>query len=63
MRIQVDLTRCTATANCVVQAPNVFDIGDDDDHVRVLVEHVPDSEIPAVQSAVRMCPQGALKLG
>jgi ferredoxin len=62
MRIEVDLTRCTGTANCVVNASTVFDIGDDDDQVRLLVDEVPDADLPAVRIAVTMCPQGALKL-
>jgi ferredoxin len=62
MRIEVDLTRCTGTANCVVHAPAVFDIGDDDDQVRVLVEEIADADLAAVDTAVRLCPQGALKL-
>ena len=60
MRVTVDLARCTGIANCVVQAPRVFELGDDDDHVRVLVAEVPEADQAAVQAAVRMCPQGAL---
>jgi ferredoxin len=62
MRIEVDFTRCTGTANCVVHAPGLFDIGDADDQVRVLVEQIPETELPAAETAVRLCPQGALKL-
>ena len=60
MRVKVDLARCTGIANCVVQAPRVFALGDDDDQVQVLVHDVPEADQTAVQSAVRMCPQGAL---
>jgi ferredoxin len=62
MRIELDLTRCTGTANCVVTAPTVFDIGDDDDKVHLLVDEVAEADLPAVRNAVTMCPQGALKL-
>jgi ferredoxin len=62
MKVQVDLTRCTGTANCVVAAPDVFQIGDDDDQVRVIVAEVAASRVPAIENAVRMCPQGALSL-
>lgn len=62
MRVRVDLNRCTGIANCVLQAPTVFALGDDDDHVRVVVEDVAEADQASVQSAVRMCPQGALTI-
>jgi ferredoxin len=62
MRIEVDLTRCTGTANCVVAAPDVFEIADDEDQVHVLVGEVPEERLAAVENAVRMCPQGALQI-
>ena len=62
MRIEVDLTRCTGTGNCVVAAPDVFEIADDADQVHLLVAEVtPDRQV-AVENAVRMCPQAALQL-
>lgn len=62
MQVHVDLERCTGTANCVVAAPQVFDIADDADQVRVLVAEVPTDLRAAVGNAVRMCPQGALTM-
>jgi ferredoxin len=62
MRVQVDLARCTGTANCVVAAPDVFEIGDDDEQVRVIMAEVAPGRMPAIENAVRMCPQGALSL-
>lgn len=60
MNVHVDLERCTGTGNCVVSAPRVFDLADDAEHVRLLVSEVPPGEEGAVETAIRMCPQGAL---
>ena len=49
------------TANCVIVAPEVFDIGDDD-QVRVLTAEVSESQRAAVEDAVRRCPLGALRI-
>ena len=29
-RVEVDLRRCHGYANCIAEAPEVFDLGDDD---------------------------------
>ena len=62
MKIEVDLDRCTGTANCVAAAPDFFDIGEDEDQVVLLTAVVPQGRLAEVENAVRMCPQGALKL-
>ena len=62
MKVEADLSRCTGTANCVVLAPDVFALGDDDDVVRILVAEVAPEQHAAVEDAVRRCPQGALRL-
>lgn len=62
MRIEVDLDRCTGTANCVAAAPDFFDIDDEADQVEVLTAEVPEERVAEVEAAVRMCPQGALQL-
>jgi ferredoxin len=61
MRVEADLDRCMGTANCVVVAPDVFDIGDDD-QVRILTPEIPESQRVAVEDAVRRCPLGALRV-
>jgi ferredoxin len=62
MRIEVDLTRCTGTANCVVAAPDVFELPEDAEQVQLLVAELSPERRDAVENAVRMCPQGALQL-
>ena len=42
MRIIVDPDRCEGQAVCVGLAPAVFELGDDDEVVRVIVDEVPE---------------------
>jgi ferredoxin len=62
MRISLDATKCQAYGNCMVTAPDVFDIGDDDAVVTVLVERPAEERRAAVQEAVRSCPVEALSV-
>jgi ferredoxin len=61
VRIEADLSRCQMNAVCVVIAPDVFDV-DDDDGVRILQqEPAPDQQENAIE-AVANCPVQALKI-
>ena len=61
MRIAVDLARCEGFANCVMAAPDVFDLGNDG--LVVVLEPVCDDDRRAeVEEAVRSCPVSALRL-
>jgi ferredoxin len=60
-KIVVDRDLCEANGSCVQVAPQVFEIGDDDQmHVRVAQPSA--AEIECVRDAVRRCPKGALTL-
>ena len=62
MKITVDFDHCEVHGDCVVAAPEVFDIGDDDDVVQLL-DAEPAEELRAkVETAVKMCPVAAIKL-
>ncbi|HEX7671449.1 MAG TPA: ferredoxin [Polyangiaceae bacterium] len=61
LKITVDRDLCDAHGVCVVNAPSVFDIGDDD-QMQLLVTRPDDSQMEAVHAAVRACPKGALGL-
>lgn len=62
MKITVDFDHCEVHGDCVVAAPEVFDIGDDDEVVQVLDDE-PGEELRAkVETAVKMCPVAAIKL-
>ena len=60
-RVESDLKVCQGFANCVMNAPDLFDI-DDDDTVVLLREEIDDDEFAHADQAVRSCPVTALKL-
>ena len=60
-RLRVDRDLCEGYANCVFQAPDVFDLGDDD-IVVVLVEDVLPAGRGRIEEAVESCPVAALSL-
>lgn len=61
MPITVDRHKCQGYANCVVAAPDVFDL-DSDGKVVVLQQHTAVTADAEVEEAVRSCPAAALKL-
>ncbi|BDX33435.1 hypothetical protein TUM20985_39820 [Mycobacterium antarcticum] len=62
MKVVVALDQCELHGDCVLAAPDVFDIGDDDDVVSVINEH-PGEELRAkVEEAARNCPVAAIRL-
>jgi ferredoxin len=61
VRVVVDPDRCDSTGLCVVAAPEVFDLGDDD-VLRVRAEYPPPEVWPAVDEAARSCPKLAITL-
>jgi ferredoxin len=62
MKITVDFSLCEVHGDCVMAAPEVFDIGDDDDVVRLLDPEPGEHLRAKVESAVKMCPVSAIKL-
>jgi ferredoxin len=61
LKIVVDRGLCEVNGTCVLVAPGVFEIGDDD-VLRVRTEEPSAAEISEVEEAVRRCPRGALAL-
>lgn len=62
MRVIVDLDVCAAHGDCVVAAPDIFDLGEDDDVVTVLLEEPPEELRAAAERAVQDCPVSAIRL-
>lgn len=58
-KVVADLNKCQGYANCVVAAPEMFDLGDSG-KVEILVAEVTDE--PGARQAVESCPVGALRL-
>jgi ferredoxin len=61
MRVVVNRALCDGNGVCVVEAPAVFDLDEDDD-LLVLQESPPDELRAQLESAVRACPKRALSI-
>lgn len=59
--VKADLTLCQGYGNCVVDAPDVFDIGDEG-LVVLLRQTIPEEERERVEAAARTCPVSALSV-
>ena len=59
--IVLDVDKCIAVGQCILAAPNVFDL--DDAGIVVLLESFPpESERPAVLNAITRCPADVIYL-
>ncbi len=61
MKIVVDWALCDGNGVCSVEAPDIFELNDDDELVVLRPEFGPELETQAV-GAVRVCPKRALRL-
>ncbi|MFB9727938.1 ferredoxin [Haloechinothrix salitolerans] len=62
MRVTLNIAKCESFASCVVAAPEVFDL-DEEENVAVLLDESPPEEMrSAVEEAVRSCPVQAIAL-
>jgi ferredoxin len=62
MRVIVDLDVCQAHGDCVVAAPEVFDLGEEDDVVTVLNPERGDELRSMVERAALDCPVTAIRI-
>lgn len=62
MRIELDLDLCLGYGNCVVEAPEHFELDEDTGKAVVLIESPDESDRAVVEAAVRSCPAVALRL-
>jgi ferredoxin len=62
MKIVVDFDACAAHGDCVAAAPEIFDLGDDDDVVTLLQAEPPEELRDAAQSAADACPMVAIRI-
>jgi len=62
MKVIVDAQRCELHGECMVAAPEVFDIEDDAEVVTVINPEPDESLRAAVEEAVLMCPLAAIRI-
>ncbi|HKH07138.1 MAG TPA: ferredoxin [Acidimicrobiales bacterium] len=60
-KVVVDFDLCESNALCVVAAPEVFEVRDDD-FLYILDETPPDAIRQKVEEAVRRCPKQAISV-
>ncbi len=61
MRVVVNRDLCEGNARCVLAAPEVFELRDDDQSY-VLIERPGEDLRPKVEEAARFCPRQAITL-
>lgn len=61
MRIQIDWKQCEGNGICAVEAPDVFEL-DDDDNLSVLIDEPGEDRRARVEAAARSCPKRAILL-
>ncbi len=62
MKITLDSGLCDAHGDCVVVAPDLFDLGDDDDVATLLVAEPDPSQYAKAREAADACPVQAIRI-
>ncbi|MGY1812288.1 ferredoxin [Blastococcus sp. SYSU D00820] len=62
MKIHLDLSLCNAYGNCVMEAPEEFDLDEDSGKAVLLREEIGEEARARVESAVQVCPVQAISL-
>jgi ferredoxin len=62
MRLSVDLDRCQGHTMCLMNAPGLFDVSDDDGHAIPKVTQVPAELESTARMAADGCPEIAIIL-
>ncbi|MEO3788471.1 ferredoxin [Actinocorallia sp. B10E7] len=62
MRVTVDLDLCMGHGQCLLAAPEVFDLSDETEQVVLLDPAPAEDQEPRVRRAASMCPAGAIKI-
>ena len=62
MRAVVDLTTCQGYANCVAEAPDLFDVDDETGKAVVLMDEFSADAAPDAERAADNCPVSAITL-
>jgi ferredoxin len=62
MKVTIDFDACAAHGDCVVAAPEIFDLGEDDEVVTLLDAEPPEELRAKAQAAVDACPMAAIRI-
>lgn len=61
MKVVIDYERCNVNAICATIAPEIFEVGEDD-QLRVLQESPPAALRAQLEQAVQLCPTRAISI-
>jgi ferredoxin len=61
MKVTIDHSLCEGHARCMEEAPEVFEVRDDD-RSYTLVDVVPAEHLARVQRAISVCPRAAISI-
>lgn len=61
-RINFDAKRCQGHTMCAMNAPELFDLSDEDGHAIVKISEVPPELVDSARIAVDGCPENAISL-
>jgi ferredoxin len=63
MNVFVDASKCELHGECVMAAPDVFEIGEDETETVTLLDAEPDETLRnAVEEAALLCPVAAIRI-
>lgn len=60
MKASINPDLCVGQGMCVLYAPQVFVLSDEDGRAQTLLADIPDELVDAVQQAARACPEQAI---
>ena len=62
MRVSVDQSICREYANCIIEAPDAFDLDEESGKVLALVTEPEPSQFDEIRAAAAACPVRAITL-
>lgn len=62
MKVVLNLDVCVAHGECVVEAPDLFELSEHEDLAILLVDEPPESARERAVRAARVCPVGAITI-
>lgn len=62
MKVEIDYSRCEGHGVCVGLAPSTFELGDEDEQVRLVTENPERTAEEAVTLAAKRCPTQSIRI-
>ncbi|WP_213571182.1 ferredoxin [Rhodococcus sp. USK13] len=62
IRLHLDAAKCQGYANCLIEAPTLWDFDDESDRAVLLVSELDESQRERAEASVRCCPAQAISI-